>query len=415
MKILWISHFIPFPPKAGLIIRSNGLIKELSKGNQVDLVMFNQPRLMATFFEEIDQGFDVSNKELSKYTNILETLEIPGESSTYSRLWLILKSFFSTMPYTINWLKSTNASNTLQAILKNTQYDLIHFDTISLDPYFKLSQSLNTPCVMDHHNIESHMMERRALQEQSWLKKIYFTWEAKKLTRYEKKELSKYAAHITCSEDDSSRLKNLVPNAISEVVPNGVTVKNASTEYTPKNNSILFVGGLSWYPNLQGVEYLLEEVLPALNKLTTDYELNIIGEGASDALLETYKHDKKIKFLGFVESLETLYNDASAFVAPIFDGGGTKLKVLNALANNIPLVTSTLGCEGIDLIDGTHCLIADDAETMAAKLAFVLNNREQAELLSKAGEKLIKEKYSQEKVGETIRNFYSTVTKLNKS
>ena len=205
MKILWISHLVPYPPKAGVLIRSFNLVKQLGQRHEVDLFMFNQKRLLEAFYASQTEGIQAAIKALDPYVNKHWVEPIPYEKSTFHKLLLITKSFFSRTPYTINWLESRDASKLLEEIIGNNKYDLIHFDTISLDIYRKLVHK-DTKIAMNHHNIESHMMGRRAMKEKNYFKKLYFKLEYKKLHKYEKNHLPNYDGHIVCSKDDARRL-----------------------------------------------------------------------------------------------------------------------------------------------------------------------------------------------------------------
>ncbi|WP_197475279.1 glycosyltransferase family 4 protein [Oleiphilus sp. HI0079] len=373
--------------------------------------MFNQPRLMAGFYSDSAKGTREALEKVAEFASNKVTFDIPTEKNKWTRLKLIVSSLLSRMPYTIKWLESENVFQTLNQLTADNEYDLIHFDTVSLDPFYSaiLAGKNKSTIVMDHHNIESHMMTRRAQKEENLLKRIYFKWEAIKLTKYEQTELNKYHAHVTCSDDDTKRLTQLVPNALIRTIPNGISLSDVSRDYAPKDNTILFVGGLSWYPNLEGVQFIIEQVIPLLKANNVRFHFKVIGEGASEKIKEKYRDTPEVQFLGFVDSLVEHYSSASVIVAPIFDGGGTKLKVLDALANNVPLVTTTLGCEGIKLTHEKNCLIADTATQIASNVQRIFEDERLGQELTKNGYQIIEEQYSYEKVGEQLCNFYKNL------
>ncbi|MEO0438435.1 MAG: hypothetical protein AAF098_16165, partial [Pseudomonadota bacterium] len=154
MKILWISHLVPYPPKAGVLIRSFNLVRELGERHALDVLTLNQPRLMADYYRTQAEGIEAAKDALSEYVNNLWIEDIPAERSPLSRLWLIGSSFLSRDSYTIRWLKSKKMEQRLAAILAENTYDLIHIDTISLD-YLRPLIPADIPLVLDHHNIES--------------------------------------------------------------------------------------------------------------------------------------------------------------------------------------------------------------------------------------------------------------------
>ncbi|MDT8283261.1 MAG: hypothetical protein RQ982_10715, partial [Gammaproteobacteria bacterium] len=185
MKILWLSHLIPYPPKGGVLQRSYNLVKEISKHHELTLIAFTQSDLLKTMFPTEQDGLKESQQHLGDFCKHVEFIDIPCESSRFGKYQLALKSLFTTDPYTINWLKSDTMRSAIRNIKNTGNFDLIHFDTISLAPY--IDEFPDTPKALDHHNIESHMMLRRAEQENNLLKRFYYHLEGKKLLNYEKK------------------------------------------------------------------------------------------------------------------------------------------------------------------------------------------------------------------------------------
>lgn len=185
MKILWLSHLIPYPPKAGVLQRCYYLLKELGKYHEIDLMAFTQKDLLLSFYQDYDVGLSEARNALLKVVNDIEFLEIPSEESIFGKHGLAAKGLFSQGGYTMNWLRSDVFVDHLKARLSENNYDLVHFDTISLAVYRKYVKGVSV--TLDHHNIESHMMLRRATKESNLFKKFYFYQEGLKIERQEKK------------------------------------------------------------------------------------------------------------------------------------------------------------------------------------------------------------------------------------
>ena len=180
MKILWMSHILPYPPKGGVMQRSYNLIKEVAKTNEIYLFAFNQKAWLPTK-EDILRA----KREFQLFCKLVEIFDLPSDRSKFAWYELVLKSFFSKDGYTINWTKSDEMQKAIKEFLSENLVDIIHCDTIGLAEYVKYIKGV--PKVLNHHNIESHMMLRRAKNEKNLLKKLYFYVEGVKLRNYEKK------------------------------------------------------------------------------------------------------------------------------------------------------------------------------------------------------------------------------------
>lgn len=412
MKILWISHLVPYPPKAGVLIRSYNLVKQLGQMHEVDLFMFNQKRLLEAFYPSQAEGIQTAIKALDPYIKKHWVEPIPYERSTFHKLILITKSFFSRTPYTVNWLKSREANKLLEEIFRNSKYDLIHFDTISLDIYRKLVHK-DTKTAMNHHNIESHMMGRRAMKEQNYFKKLYFQLEFKKLHKYEQDHLPNYNGHIVCSKDDALRLRELSQADNIEVIPNGIDVSCAEPVKQINKGTLIFIGGLSWYPNKDAVLHFFDKIYPILRKEGANITVDIIGRNAPEELIERASSDKSINVHGFVDDISKYYERSNIYICPIRDGGGTKLKILDAFANKMAVVAYSMACEGIEATHKENVMIAEDAEQFAQYVIELINDTEKCMYLGNNAFKLVNHKYNYNSIGKKLSDFYLALSNDN--
>lgn len=412
MKILWISHLIPYPPKAGVLIRSYNLVKQLGQTHDVDLFMFNQKRLLNAFYPSQQVGIDTAINALSTFIDKHWIEPIPYEKSKLHKLFLISKSFFSKTPYTINWLKSMQANELLGEIIRNNQYDIIHFDTISLDIYRELV-SIDAKTVMNHHNIESHMMGRRAKKEKNYLKKLYFLLEYKKLYKYERDHLRNYDGHIVCSKDDACRLREISPHENIEVIPNGIDISCTKPEKSIVNGTLLFIGGLSWYPNRDAVSHFLDKIYPILRKRNINFTLDIIGRDAPEELIEQSSSDININFHGYVDDVTKYYERSNIYICPIRDGGGTKLKILDAFAKRMAVIAYSIACEGIEVSHGENVMIAEDADQFAQYIIDLIDDTDKCIELGNNAYRLVNYKYNYDSIGHDISRFYLALSNEN--
>lgn len=409
MKILWISHVIPYPPKGGLLMRCFYLFTELCKNNTVDLLALNQESLLSAYFPSAEQGKKEAHEKLSSHANLAEFLEFDTGKSKLEKYLLALKCLFSKTPYSTVWFKSEQMSQALEKYIADNNYDLIHIDTIGLAQYLPVLANLNVPVVLDHHNIESHMMLRRAQKTSNPLKRFYFHLEGKKLEQYERDYLEKFNLHITCSDLDGERLKELNSKLNVETIPNPVDAGSACQRniIPSEGTKLLFIGGLDWYPNTDAITHFLEEIWPQLKADNT--RLDIIGKNPSPTISNLVNSTTNVKLHGFVDSLEQFYSESTLYICPIRDGGGTKLKVLDAMANSQLVIGYPEAFEGLAVKHEEHCLIANSPQHFAELIQQYSSKTEQIQTMAENARKVVEELYDIKVVGERLRELYRSI------
>lgn len=406
MRILWISHLVPYPPKAGVLIRSYNLVKQLGQRCHVDIIMLNQPRLLGSYFDSQQAGKEAAREALAKYVHRQEILEIPAENTSASLRRLQLSSLFDRRGYTMRWLLSETLEQTAKQWAESGKYDLIHLDTISLD-FLRPILTPFAPVALDHHNIESHMMRRRAEKESNPLKKAYFQLEFQRLHRAEQDAVGQYAGNIVCSEDDRQRLLEIDSAAEVRVIPNGIDISGERPARSPDALKLLFIGGMSWYPNLAAVRDLIFNVAPELRRRGVEFHLDIIGKGPTQDVIDATDAEADITLHGFVDDIAPYYEQASAFICPINDGGGTKLKILDAMAKRLPIIGYPLACEGIEVVHGETALIGESPAALADAVELIGNDPALRDRLGDGGRQLVEQSYDFEIIGQSLHDYYN--------
>jgi glycosyltransferase involved in cell wall biosynthesis len=273
------------------------------------------------------------------------------------------------------------------------------------------------PFVIDHHNVESHMLLRRAENETHPFKKAYFFQEGIRLRHYERCYCSRASLNITCSDIDAQRLREIGPGIRTEVIPNGVDLDYfAPNRPRPGNRSpkLLFLGTLDWYPNRAAVEFIADRLWPLLKQRLPDIRIDVIGANPPDKVVALGNHDPAFIVHGFVNDIRVFMNNADIFLCPISDGGGTKLKVLDALSMALPVVAHPLACEGIDVTDGKHVMLAETTQDYIEAIVTLLKNPALAESLGSAGRRLIEAQYDFVRIGEKLAAHYIEVAVSSK-
>jgi glycosyltransferase involved in cell wall biosynthesis len=403
MKILWLSHLVPYPPKGGVLQRSFNLLLEVCRNNEVYLVAFNQKPLLPT-----ERDLENAASALRKYCHGIKVVPMPSYKDLFSRYSLILKSLFTKKPYTVNWNRCSEMEKILIKTIDEFNPDLIHYDTIGMAEYFQY----NTPILqaLNHHNIESAMMFRRATKERNVLKKVYFYQEAKKIERYEKAMCKLFHSNLTVSDEDGLTLKKIDPEIKTEVIPNGVdTSYFSSGADTSDGETLIFAGGMNWYPNLDAMLYFADEIWPRLKERRATIKMIIIGQSPPRRLRKLSEEDRNFVVTGFVDDVRPYFGQASIYVCPIRDGGGTRLKILDALSSGLPIVATSVAAEGIKVTPRKNIIIANTSEEFIKEILHLIEDQELRRQLSAEGRCLAEKEYSWSIIGERLNKLYNSL------
>jgi glycosyltransferase involved in cell wall biosynthesis len=341
----------------------------------------------------------------------VEVFPIPSDAAKWRWATMAIASYLRSSPYDVNWLMNRDMAIFLERLSKMETFDLVHVDSIGLYPYVAPFSSI--PIVLTHNNIESHMMRRRFEKETNGLYKIYFHRESSKIGRYEREVCGKCAVNLVVSDLDGTRLKENVGNVGIAVIPNGVDIEY----FQPRNpigrcrEGLIFAGALDWYPNREAVRFFLKEIWPKLREEKPDRPITFIGRDPPRELLEAAKNSA-IHVPGFVDDVRPYLDDAKIYICPIRDGGGTRLKILDALAMRKPLVATGMAVEGLDLHEEVHYLRAETAAEFLAQINRLESDSNLCQTIASVGQGFVQERYSWDVIGEKLADVYQETVRL---
>jgi glycosyltransferase involved in cell wall biosynthesis len=308
----------------------------------------------------------------------------------------------------VRWLKSSGATRALSRLAFENRYDMVHFDIVCVAPYRRLFPDV--PATLGYHNIESHMMLRRASKDRNLLRKFYFWQEGTRLAAYERRIAGEFASHITCSDFDSTRLVELIPGIEPISIPNGVDVEYFAPLNLPtRPHSLIFVSTLTWYPNVDAVLFLLREIWPLLKARVPDVTLDIVGAGAPRTVVELASRLEGVTVHGFVPDMRPLLDSAAIFVCPIRDGGGTKLKILDAFAMAKCVVAHPIACEGIAVTDRKNVVLAESATEFTQALVELLDDDSGRARIGKSARDLAVSTYAFDAIGRRLEEHFRQI------
>ncbi len=399
-RVLWLSHLVPHPPKGGVLQRSYHLLRAAAAAHDVDLVAFRQ----RAFHRDAAQ-LQASVAALSELVRVRGVVELPVDRSRLARARLLATSAITPAPYSVRWNRAREMDRALQQLLARERYDLVHFDAIGMYGYRRWVPEAAR--VFNHHNVESQMMYGRARHAALPLRP-YLAWEAWRLRAFERHSGRDADLHIAVSPLDRARLLEVLPGADVAVVENPVDCdyfQPLSGEKRPGH--VVFVGRIDAHPNLCAARWLRDEIWPLLRQGGVARTLGIVGRNPPPEISAWGERDPSVQVTGFVDDIRQAFDEAQVFVCPIVQGGGTRLKLLDAMAMGLAIVCHPMALEGLDAVPGEHLLVADSAPGFASAVEGLLKDDDLRERLGRAARSLVLERYATPVVERHLHQAYA--------
>ncbi len=402
MRLLWLSHFVPWPATGlGALQRSHNLLRAVAIRHEVRLVALHRERLLPT-----GPATAQARTELGQLLRGVALVPHRGDASRLRRGWAAARALLQGSSYTEAWMQNRAFVNEVARQIREFEPDLIHVDGIGLID--AVARRHWGRVVLNHHNVESQLMRRRAEHQGRTPLGWYFRREAGLLERLEREVAPTVRLNLVVSDLDGQRLGEVAPGARFRTVENGV-----DTEYfrplaaVPADPAALaFAGGMDWYPNRHAVDWLCGEIWPALTAGDPDWKVTVVGRAPTARLMELAERDPRVRAPGFVEDVRPWLSAARISVCPMTDGGGTRLKILDALAMERALVSTGLGVEGLALEDGRHYLNADTSAEFVRQCRRLRDDPDLAARLGREGRAHVLRHFSWEVVGGHLDEAY---------
>jgi glycosyltransferase involved in cell wall biosynthesis len=292
----------------------------------------------------------------------------------------------------------------LRTTLDDIPFDAVHFDTLGLAQYNIGVNGCGT--LLNHHNIESSMMTRRALNESNLFRRQYWKRYAEQLRNAEQAWCRRFDLNLLVSMEDQKELTEAIPEIKTMVVPNGTDTEYFKPRPDPGGSTLLFCGGLDWYPNADAMRMFFDQIWPRLIRELPKTDICIIGRNPPGWLRKMSEGDSRIRVTGFVQDPRPFFAKATAYVCPIVNGGGTRLKVLDALAMGVPLIGTSFACSGLALKSGEHVLLADTPESFVRQIQALFADAALRSKLSHGGRRVAETLYSWNVIGKKLIEAY---------
>ncbi len=394
MKVLWLTYDLPYPPHSGGSLRAYHLLKGMPRTYQIDLF---------SFIRREDQLQNLP--ELRKYCPRIETFKRPYVWSPRN----ILRAGFSSLPFASVGYYFQDAKLKIQKMLEEEKYDLVHFLTFYPAVYLPFVRGLGYKTLMGNDNLEHRLYQRYADQQKFPPLRWLLTIDIFKIKKFEEKLWGLADINVALSEGDAEVVSK-VTGKNCPVIPNAVDTAGFSEISKEPHEELvcLFVGDFTYRPNQDAVKWLVENIIP--NKYqSSNVKFLLVGRNPTNYIKNLASENIIVD--GGVEDIRDAYARADVFVVPLRVGGGTRLKILEAMAAGLPIVSTTIGAEGLDIKDGENILLADEPQDFAEKIDLLLKNPARRGKIGNAGRLLVQQKYDWRQSVQKLEEVYTSLSK----
>jgi glycosyltransferase involved in cell wall biosynthesis len=379
VKILWVKAGKLLPVDTGGKIRSYNILKHLSRSHEVTLLSY--------YGGQRDLDYEAAIAQELPGTRTIHTAA-PDDSVLAQSLDYLLR-VFQPAPFAVTKFTHAEVKRTLASWLGGNRFDVAVCDFLSASLNFPHPHAV--PCVLFQHNVETALWRRLASKESNPARRLAYRIEAVKMARYEAATLSRFSRVIAVSEHDRKQMLQVDRNCEITVVPTGVdthrfaVAPHAETE-PPR---IVFTGSMDWEPNIDAVSYFCQEIFPQVRAEFPSVVFQIVGRNPHPKVKRLASDS--VQVTGTVPSVADYLRDSTVVVVPLRIGGGTRLKIFEAMAIGKALVSTSIGAEGLEVQSGRDLLLADTPSAFADAILLLLRNGELRRKYEQAAVKLATE------------------------
>ncbi|GAB4543411.1 MAG: glycosyltransferase family 4 protein [Anaerolineae bacterium] len=396
MRILFLSQVLPYPLDAGPKMRSYYVLRHLVQQHQVTLL---------SFVRESDRPEDIAH--LAQLCHAVHT--IPMRRNRLRDLGFLIQSLLTRQPFIIVRDQSAAMADKICQLIESEPFDVIHADQLWMAQYALAAErafqqprpgaqdTLSRPrLILDQHNAV-HLIPKRMASNGSYpLVQYFLRREARLLASFEAEVCNRFDHVVWVTEEDRRAVAALTNSAVDNQQHHSMVIPICAdpthvrpVTRAPDSRRITFLGGLHWPPNAQGVSWFADHVLPQVRLEVPEAVLTVIGKDPPGGL-----EREGVEVTGYVADLRPYLAETAVFIVPLHAGGGMRVKILDAWCWGLPVVSTTIGAEGIDVQHGRDILLADTAPAFAQAVIRVLQDPALAQRLGQSGRQTVLEKYN---------------------
>jgi sugar transferase (PEP-CTERM/EpsH1 system associated) len=371
MHILWVKNELLHPLDKGGRIRTYEMLRRLRDHHRVTYIA-------------LDDGTITAEQRAKALEYCDDVVLVPWRNAPLrglGRAFAALRNLFSSLPFALAPYRSTAMARVIRERCGATsdRADVVVCDFLT--PALNVPGDLGCPVVLFQHNVEAMIWERRAKVASNSVVRLYMREQWRRMQRVERAQCLRFDHVVAVSPEDAAVFRARYGVERVSSVPTGVDTEffRPSGTVSRKSASIVFTGSMDWMPNEDGMTFFVEDVLPLVKRAVPEATLTIVGRNPTARVRALAEGRSDIMVTGTVPDVRPFLESASVVVVPLRIGGGTRIKIYEAMGMERAVVSTTIGAEGLDVVDGEHILLADDPQSFADAVIGLLNAPERAE------------------------------------
>lgn len=381
MRILFVLSRVPYPLEKGDKLRAFHLIRELSVDHEINL-----------FCLADEKTHPDAEKQLKQYCSEIYIHRIP----LFTRIFKLFLSWFTKKPLQVEYFYSKRAQLKFDEFIEGHLPQHIFCQLIRTAEYVKKYTLI--PKTLDYMDAFSIGMERMA-NNARWPLSLVMKEEFMRLKNYEKAVAVHFKHHLIISEQDKECIK--IDDQI-EVLPNGIDPVFFHEKSIEKSRDVLFTGNMSYRPNVESAKFLVNEIMPLVREKLPNTKVTLAGANPAQSVVAL--KSEKVEVTGWIDDISAVYHSTKVFVAPMLINSGLQNKLLEAMACEVPSITTSLANNALGAEVDQHIKIGDSSEAIASQIISILSDKQLASTLGKAGKEFVLNHYSWEKEAKRLAN-----------
>jgi glycosyltransferase involved in cell wall biosynthesis len=392
VRIVWLKTELLHPVDKGGKIRSYNMLKELKRSCHITYLT-------------LDDGTAGANaRELAnEYCHELVTIPHRVREKFTPGFYIdLVVNLTSDLPYAIKKYESPAMSEEIAKRVAQSRFDVLVCDFLA--PAVNVPRGVDCPSVLFQHNVEAMIWKRHYEVQANAAKKSYLFRQWQKMRAFEAKACPEFDCVVAVSREDRELMEEEYGLKDVYDVPTGVDTEffqpNTSRERRPEN--LVFTGSMDWLPNEDAIRYFTEQIVPRVRQAVPNVTLTVVGRNPYPGLLELSKRDPAVIVTGRVDDVRPFMDEAAVYIVPLRIGGGTRLKIYEAMAMEKPIVSTSIGAEGLPVENGKEIVLADTPETFADAVVQLIQQPNVAAETGQRAAAKVRQNFGWDKVAESF-------------
>jgi glycosyltransferase involved in cell wall biosynthesis len=404
VKILWLKTELLHPVDKGGKIRTYQMLKELKKNHHITYLTLDDGTAEANALEKS-----------SEYAH--ETVTIPHRTAAkFSPKFYfeLANNLVSKLPYALQKYVSGEMREITEKLAARENFDVVVCDFLT--PAVNLPANLNAATLLFQHNVESMIWRRHFEVAESAPKKVFMKMQWQRMFEYEKESCRRFDWVAAVSKEDADTMRREYNIENVSDIPTGVDTEFFAPggDVEKDQFNMVFTGSMDWLPNEDAIQWFTQEILPLVRRQIPQVSLTVVGRNPFSSLVELSKKDQSIIVTGRVPDVRPFMEKASVYVVPIRIGGGTRLKIYEAMAMELPMVSTTIGAEGLPILDGEEILLRDTPQEFAEAVVKLMQDKNLAKKIGERAAQTVRQKFGWRKVTDDFAELCEKAVKSNK-